>query len=708
MKLYPRLNTGYAKVLAAEHAGRTVDELTNWISERSPFHRPNTEYAATGGVRVSDDELVKLRNKCIELARDHGFPEDNDRDQVRQFEFELTKVLVGLEIIPAEAARDEVWQYMTCVLVPDVVGWRWRSSSGSTSEERYLGGIRNALQRLYVRGLLLRYETSGEPWRFIDPNSPLRLGEDQVVQIVERTALSGHRDLCHAILRTWEIHGDAIADTDITIEELFRGAMKHLVRRLAYTLIEALETEETFDVAENSFIRALSDLGVNVQRTVPEQAHSTDLEAMLPDYATEIHANGVREYAELDASELSANLNAYFRWLRTQAKRHPHCDIELASEIAEGLQELLSTVEIEAAPEMLDALRGVVHYFMSTEDSIKYYEPDGFEDDREVFNALAKFVGKPHLVIASSPKSDEVIFRVRDELMTYIRPLMESELRPLDELQEMLRNHVAQIRHFFSVNRTSEAQIAEAIAHGYGELIEYCRDTRPSERFIAGLQSGILYFTEVEDAIPDDEEGGLDDDAEVYCAVLEYFGRDDLLHRFERIRATLSSGMASEMVFRELRAIDLPHYGSNQHEIQGVSDLRELFGEQEREMVAEWIWVSSKRILRDTSKLTWYDARRSHPTRTEWRLYYGDNEIIERAHPDDVLVVIYPPADLNESDCDVLLVVLDRASGVSRSLLSGINPPTKLDASDSVRTLLLLEKAIQSVQARMDAKCEQL
>lgn len=89
------------------------------------------------------------------------------------------------------------------------------------------------------------------------------------------------------------------------------------------------------------------------------------------------------------------------------------------------------------------------------------------------------------------------------------------------------------------------------------------------------------------------------------------------------IRVT-SKGLTAIKV---LSAIDLPGKGSNQHEIQGVKDLRRILGPDngEKRRIRFEVEVYGP-LHRESAKIgaefSWYDARRNSERRSEYRLYY--------------------------------------------------------------------------------------
>jgi hypothetical protein len=113
-----------------------------------------------------------------------------------------------------EALRDDVWSFMSAVLAPDIVCWRFGSSM-----ERYTGGIRNTFQRLWMRGRALdRGAGHPERWRLLK-----ELTEDALVQITERPSIGGDPVLSLAVAEAWvrasSFHGRA------RMEEIMRRAI---------------------------------------------------------------------------------------------------------------------------------------------------------------------------------------------------------------------------------------------------------------------------------------------------------------------------------------------------------------------------------------------------------------------------------------------------------------------------------------------------
>ena len=88
-----------------------------------------------------------------------------------------------------------------------------------------------------------------------------------------------------------------------------------------------------------------------------------------------------------------------------------------------------------------------------------------------------------------------------------------------------------------------------------------------------------------------------------------------------------------------LSAVEVGRHRSNQHEFNGVGLLVELLGYPGLDKVrlrTRFLYVTDElEVTASEGQLTWYDARARHPTRTEYRLYYASNAVMEMAAPGD-------------------------------------------------------------------------
>lgn len=94
---------------------------------------------------------------------------------------------------------------------------------------------------------------------------------------------------------------------------------------------------------------------------------------------------------------------------------------------------------------------------------------------------------------------------------------------------------------------------------------------------------------------------------------------------------------------KELVLVDLPHVGSNQHELNGVTALKDLFGTaaKTRGIISWHYFADDLEPQQESNDFTFYDARAKSADRTgrsEWRFYYS-GDFLGRADVGDLLVL---------------------------------------------------------------------
>lgn len=114
-----------------------------------------------------------------------------------------------------------------------------------------------------------------------------------------------------------------------------------------------------------------------------------------------------------------------------------------------------------------------------------------------------------------------------------------------------------------------------------------------------------------------------------------------------------------------LSAVEADTATSNQHEYNGVTQLKEIFGTNKKTFSAQFVYLddSDDEPVKDTGFLTWYDAREAHPTRTEYRFYYPTTAVSDCASAGDELFVGLRPDDT------VLVIIAEADSTICSQLL---------------------------------------
>ncbi|WP_163796895.1 DUF6339 family protein [Mycolicibacterium sediminis] len=180
----------------------------------------------------------------MKLASEYGMPGPLVRSQ--EFEGRAARLLhQQLPMTPHEAAHEGVWSYLTCCWLLDVAVWRFGPDA---DKRRFIGDInRNTFRRMWWRA-----EVLGEQ---IDLT---QLGEDELVNIMERPTIAADRRLARAVAREFLARVDRGATESRML--LMREAMKRLLRLTPFLAFPALTDDALQQIVENSFNAAAAGL----------------------------------------------------------------------------------------------------------------------------------------------------------------------------------------------------------------------------------------------------------------------------------------------------------------------------------------------------------------------------------------------------------------------------------------------------------------
>jgi hypothetical protein len=207
-------------------------------------------YAPTGGNRAHEEHLRQLQKNLRELADSHGFPKRANTKAKQGFDSDSGALLhESMNVCSADASHAGVWGFLCCVLAPGIVRWRFPGDKGKTSEDRFLGGVRNCFGRVWWRAHVLRDGTATDPYHFLK-----ELGEDELVQIMERPGLGKTppvaRQSCVSFLR-------AIRRLPKKRMAIMRDAQKRLRRLLPMVAFETLDPEDLDQLVDRCFKQSL-------------------------------------------------------------------------------------------------------------------------------------------------------------------------------------------------------------------------------------------------------------------------------------------------------------------------------------------------------------------------------------------------------------------------------------------------------------------
>lgn len=249
MLLYPKLPHSTASEIAVELISLDISSLQQrWSNKHDAQY-----YSATGGNRASPEHLLEIRSKVMECAKNYGFPTPGSEEAKRKFDSACAAELHRTMLITAnEASSNEVWQFMTCVLLPEVVSWRFRTYLGVTLE-RYLGGSRNALRRLWWRAYLLHDPSLTQPYNLLES-----LMEDELVQITERPTISGNRNVAKCICKSFiRLYTSKRISNRM---EVMREGMKRIRRKSALISLDGMTEEQLSVVVDECLISAVEQM----------------------------------------------------------------------------------------------------------------------------------------------------------------------------------------------------------------------------------------------------------------------------------------------------------------------------------------------------------------------------------------------------------------------------------------------------------------
>jgi hypothetical protein len=238
------------------------------LASAAAHEHPDCEYTPTGGTRATAALLHELRTNLLRIAVVAGYPNAADQQQAATFDAEAALVLARhMTVAPAEAAKGGVWEFLSCVLLPDIVRWRFSGTGGAaTPLERFVSGRRNVFQRLWWRAFHLAP-------RAVDasqlPELLRALGEDELVQLMERPSLAGIEGLPGSI--ALGLLAASQANTDLTRRQLIREAQKRFLRLSSFVCFESITTEEVTYHVENVFEQVAASLPR--QNLAPTSSH---------------------------------------------------------------------------------------------------------------------------------------------------------------------------------------------------------------------------------------------------------------------------------------------------------------------------------------------------------------------------------------------------------------------------------------------------
>lgn len=383
-KVYPRINDDAVGDLLTKVLATSVEAL---IAESSTDISDASWYPMAP-VRATEADIESIQDGIRSIAGNYGYPKPLSASDKGKVDSDLTRFFEeSLVMIPADAANDSVWAFLSLRVCPDVAVWRFPPSGaledipGTRKAERYNGQQRDVFRRLWWRSYVLGADRVKQ------------LIEDSLVQVMERPEISGFGALARALV---DAYLTKLSESpNLSKQELMRGATKHLVLRMAVTSAYALNELELRQFADEAVQHAALNLGdspiddvdqiigeeVVVERLILSQMEEEFLQACEPyrDHVEKI----LGDVSELQMQEIRSEVQHH----RASVAAQPE-----AADLANLVEELLDGWdEFTVAGRRIAST--AARYFIQADDAVPDTDEGGLVDDERVIRAARAAVG---------------------------------------------------------------------------------------------------------------------------------------------------------------------------------------------------------------------------------------------------------------------------------------------------------------------------
>jgi hypothetical protein len=231
--VYPRLPRSSGLAIIEETRAWDLEKLA---ASSSTEHTDAAPVAT--GTRADPTVLRHVRGQMRQAAIDRGYPEPLRRGREWTFDSAAGRVLYeSMDIIPADAASEGVWSFLSLVLLPEIGPWRFPDRAN----DRLLGHPRNVFRRSWWRAHILGADLDEAP----EGQQPL--GEDELVQIMERPTLAANPRVARAVR-------DGIFRGAVRVKaarsEFVRDLTKRVLRLTPLVALDVLDDAELCELVD--------------------------------------------------------------------------------------------------------------------------------------------------------------------------------------------------------------------------------------------------------------------------------------------------------------------------------------------------------------------------------------------------------------------------------------------------------------------------
>jgi hypothetical protein len=119
---------------------------------------------------------------------------------------------------------------------------------------------------------------------------------------------------------------------------------------------------------------------------------------------------------------------------------------------------------------------------------------------------------------------------------------------------------------------------------------------------------------------------------------------------------------------KRLVAVEVDKEASHQHEFNGTAALKRVLGTfdtgEKKYFPTRFIWMGDRsEPVSIDGKTSWYNSRYGKPRAPEWRLFYPTNDVLDKAHEGDLLIIA------KRTDGTVLIIIVAASTTVENQIL---------------------------------------
>ncbi|WP_424464159.1 hypothetical protein [Pseudoclavibacter helvolus] len=174
--LFPRLTPSRRAILRSELEDvASPTDVTFALEALQDAYDDSSAFPATGGRRITVNELIDFRMRCLEAVQ--SVPPTSEIERGQLFDLAIGRVIHTSTVNSrGQMGHPQVWDLITLVLLPDLASARFEPSRGVRTGRFDGGGRRHVFQRLWKR------------WQSLGPDlvESGGLTEDDYVALLER------------------------------------------------------------------------------------------------------------------------------------------------------------------------------------------------------------------------------------------------------------------------------------------------------------------------------------------------------------------------------------------------------------------------------------------------------------------------------------------------------------------------------------------